>query len=227
MKSRPSWLGITITGALAVLSLVLALIGFSMVPAEIVPERADPTPVATTATQVGPTPTPAPHESSSTKPAVPTIKASDIVRLQIPALKIDAGASGPTMPRKSERCHGGSECLDPPELKKVAWYGAYARPALPRHDTVIILGHSNHYNNVWQTFNNLPAAEKGDKVIVTTKTGVFTYKVTKKALVPYEDVPESELIFGNTPNRVVLVTCNSREQAGTVVVATLVGAKRR
>lgn len=224
MKYR---IGIIVTGSLAVLAIIAAII--LAPPPEVVPERS--LPAATATVESVPTTTSSPPASkpptASATPTVLTIKESDIVRLQIPALKIDAESSGATMPRKSERCHGGSQCLDPPELKKIAWYGAYSRPSLPRHDTVIILGHSNRYNNVWQTFNNLPAAEKGDKVIVTTKTGVFTYKVTKKALVPYEDVPTSELIFGNAPNRVVLVTCNSRESAGTVVVATLVSAKRR
>ena len=216
--------GFALPIALAIIAIALAISSFAL--RNIGGEAAPPERVATAEPQVPTTAEPSPTPTKS-KPEPLTIKESDILSLEIPNLKIDVKASGATMPRKSERCHASSECLDPPSLKEVAWYGAYSRPSLPRHDTVIILGHSNRYNNVWQTFNNLPAAEKGDKVIVTTKTGVFTYTVTKKALVPYEDVPTSELIFSNAPNRVVLVTCNSRESAGTVVVATLVSAKRR
>lgn len=227
----PSLAGPIITGTLAVVAFVAALIGYSMIPTPITPERVnvpsassqqDTSPEASATSQ--PT-SPTAKPSATPKPL--TIKASDIVRLKIAALKIDVGASGPTMPRKSERCHGGSTCIDPPELKTVAWYGAYARPSLPSTDSVLIFGHSNHYNAEWQTFNNLPAAEKGDKVVVTTKNGIFTYAVKKVALIKYDDVPYSELIFGHEPNRLVLVTCNAAEQAGTVVVADLVSAKRR
>lgn len=151
------------------------------------------------------------------KPLV--IKESDILRVEIPSVMIDAKVSGATMPRPSPNCHGGPECIDPPVLDQAAWFGAYSRPAIPSTNSVLLFGHSSSRSPL--IFNNLPAVVADDAIIVTTQTGVFTYRANAPELVPYETSNESKLVFEPAPNKLVLVTCNDAAAAGTVVVAYL------
>ncbi len=71
------------------------------------------------------------------------------------------------------------------------------------------------------------AVEAGDEVIVETETGTFTYQAGPVQYVPYAEVINSELIWGNAPDRLVLVTCNFQEDSGAVVEAWLVSAVPR
>lgn len=153
------------------------------------------------------------------------IEPTAIVNIRIPSVNIDAGMSGETWPRESPRCHGAPTCIDPPELKMAAWYGAYALPSYPSEDSVLIFGHSNWKNPDQQVFNNLPAVKAGDAVIVTTENAEFMYRANDPVLENYETIHLSELVYGHVPNRIVLVTCNDKEQAATVVTADLVEAK--
>lgn len=163
---------------------------------------------------------------------IPTVDApqpiaeSDIVSLAIPAAGINALASGPTWPRPSPHCHGGSACIDPEYLDKVAWYGAYSVPAVPSTDTVLVFGHSNPGDDTWQTFNNLHMVETGNPVIITTKTGTFTYRAQRPFLVPFDQVPFMEVIFAHVPNRLVMATCGDDTNA-VVVIADLESAALR
>ncbi len=220
MNNWKFWLLIAIT-----IGSTFGAIALSQVANEAQPERFDVPSETSASAEPTTEPTSSASPSATAKPLI--IKASDILNVKIPALHIDADASGATMPRQSDRCHASTVCIDPPSLSQVAWYGAYARPSVPSTDSVIIFGHSNWINRQLQAFNNLPKAEKGDKIVVTTKTGVFTYQVTKRTLVDYDKIANSQLVYGHVPNRLVLVTCNAHEQAGTVVVADLVSAKKR
>ncbi len=161
-------------------------------------------------------------------PKSTSVAASDIVRLQVPAVSIDAGSTGVTWPRHTRRCHASTVCIDPPESTKVAWYGAYALPSFPNHGSVLVYGHSNPNSNVRQVFNDLPAVHQGDTVIVTTKTGVFYYRTSIVTGIPFEEVATSTLIYGTAKNRIALISCDLRNSTDAVVViADLVTATPR
>lgn len=210
-------IALTVVAATAI---VLAFVFQSQAPEEVRPER-----VAiglTTKLQ----------EVEQTHPKVPVtepvrIRESDITGVKIPAVKIDVRASGETWPRRSSRCHATEYCIDPPLLKEVAWFGAYARPSLPSTNSVLIFGHSNRYSHEWQAFNNLSVVRKGDRIVVDTQTGRFVYVAHKPVLVPYDQVPTSRLIYNPVPNRTVLVTCESNQDSAVVVIADLVSAVTR
>ncbi len=155
------------------------------------------------------------------------IAGSDILHVDIPAVAVDIDVSGFTEPRESPNCRGGVVlCIDPPIGNQAAWYSV--TPALPSTGTVRIFAHNTPRDwPVEQSFNNLPAMAEGDDIIVTTETGVFTYRAEAPQLVPYVDVPESELVWGNAPDRLVLVTCNNAADSGTIVEAWLVSAVPR
>ena len=146
----------------------------------------------------------------------------------MPAVSIDAESSGVTWPRETPRCHASSLCIDPPDLTKIAWYGAYALPSTPHHGSVLIYGHSNPQSSTAQIFNNLPVVHTGDAVIVTTKTGVFNYRVNVVTDVAFADVATSQLIYGTASNRVALISCDVRNNVDAIVVtADLVSAAPR
>ena len=207
--------------ALACLGLLIAVpIGVAALlttdPSSPAPQRADVTVQATKTME-------APPEETPSKPLV--IEESDILRVEIPSVMIDAKVSGATMPRPSPNCHGGPECIDPPVLDQAAWFGAYSRPAVPSTNSVLLFGHSGSRSPL--IFNNLPAVVAGDAIIVTTQTGVFTYRANAPELVPYETSNQSKLVYESVPNKLVLVSCNDAEGAGTVVVAYLTQAVPR
>lgn len=159
-------------------------------------------------------------------PAIPVVPASDIVAVAIPSVGIDVAASGPGVPRVSEKCRGGSDvCLDPPYPDRVIWYDAYARPETPSTDSVIVLGHANRDNPDYEAFNALGAVADGDTAVITTETGVFTYRAQAAVAIPYADIPFSELVYGHVPGRAVFVTCGDDVDA-YVVVADLLTAER-
>ncbi len=163
-------------------------------------------------------------QAQSAEPVV-VINPTNIVNLKVPAVGIDVGFSGETWPRQSPNCHGADTCIDPPVMDQAAWYGARALPSQPSDDAVLVYGHSNWNDTSQQAFNDLPAVRQGDAVIATTENGVFTYEAVDPRLIPYEEIPTSEFVYGKEPNKIVLVTCNSKENAGTVVVAYLVHAE--
>jgi sortase (surface protein transpeptidase) len=200
---------------------LLALIGaFTLTQAETehpAPQRVSPAPAAPT-----PQPTKTPEASVSTQEPV-TIAGSAILNVSVPAVGIDVKVSGETWPRQTEHCNASTYCIDPPVSNQAAWYGGV--PSLPSVNPVLLFGHTSWSNSAYATFNNLPATVAGDEILVTTETGLFVYVAEDPVLVPYEQVAESELIFGNEIEKVVLVTCNKDASAGTVVVGRLVEAR--
>lgn len=189
----------------------------SATPDNLPPQRADVTVEATD--MFG-----AAEEEKAEKPLF--IEESNILRIEIPSVMIDVKVSGETWPRESPNCHGGSTCIDPPTLDQAAWYGAFARPSVPSTHPVLIFGHSSATSPL--IFNNLPAIVAKDAIIVTTETGVFTYEAKAPELVPYEESVNSKLVYErNVPNKLVLITCNDKASAGTVVAAYLTHAVPR
>ena len=201
----------------AVFVLVACLVGIFMLNAngthEASPKRSAPFPIEIQSTES----LSMPIEKRSL-----TIEASDIVSVSASAIKLDAQVSGATSPRKTANCKGSDYCIDPPVPDQAAWYGE--PPSLPSVNPVLLFGHTSWKYDEYATFNNLPALVAGDTIVVTTKTGVYTYLAEAPTLVPYNDAPQSDTIFGFTPEKLVLVTCNDEEVSATVVVAYLIDA---
>ena len=85
---------------------------------------------------------------------------------------------------------------------------------------VIVSGHRTTYG---APFWDLDKIRRGDEIITKTKWGTFTYRVTKKSVVP----PDSLAIAVPSNNaEIVLTTCNPKFSASTrlIVFAELVPA---
>ncbi len=163
----------------------------------------------------------------TTEEVAVVIEPRALVNLRIPSVGIDVEFSGETWPRESPYCHGADVCIDPPVMNQAAWYGARALPSVPSDDAVLVYGHSNWNDTSQQVFNDLPAVHQGDVIIADTENGTFTYEAVEPRLIQYEEIPTSEFVYGQEPDKIVLVTCNSKENAGTIVVAYLVHAEPR
>jgi len=179
---------------------------------------------------VQPQPVKIPVAEAPAEPAAPTetpliIEKSAILSIGIPAIALDVGVSGATEPRATKNCHASTVCIDPPVPNQAAWYGEV--PSMPSVNPVLLFAHTSWSTPEYATFNNLPAIVAGDQIIVTTETGVFIYAAETPVLVPYAEVAQSQLIYGNETEKVVLVTCNRAADSGTVVVGRLVSAALR
>ncbi len=176
--------------------------------------------------RVAPAPVSAPQSSGTSsahaKDVPLAIEPSDILNVRAPAIDLDVTVSGATTPRKTANCKGSDYCIDPPVPDQAAWYGDL--PSFPSQNPVWLFGHTSWTDAAYATFNDLPALAAGDHVIVTTRTGTFTYRAEAPALVPYDEAPQSELIFGWVPEKLVLVTCNDEKDSATVVVGYLIEA---
>lgn len=208
-------------------AIVLAAVAFAMTAGNApeptpTPSRVTaPAPPATEEEGTG-TPTPSPTPQETAPLAVP---ASPIEKLTVPAIALDIAVSGETLPRQTENCHGATLCIDPPVPDQAAWYGA--TPAVPSVGSVRLFGHTSWTKPEYAAFNDVLAIKDGDEIIVTTQAGVFTYRASAPQLVPYTEVAQSQLIWGNASDRLVLITCNSAESSGTIVEAWLVKATPR
>lgn len=209
-------------------AVVIFAVVFAMVISSSLREADEPVPAPE---RVLPLPTPSnkpvdkKQQQAQTEPPQPTVKASDITSIVIPAIGVNAKASGPIMPEATERCKGTDKCMDPPLLDQIAWSDAYATPSSPSSDAVLVYGHSNAYSQTDQVFNNLSALVKQDKVVLITKNGRFTYVVDRAPqLIPFEDIPWERSLYRHTPDRLVLFTCNlsgGGYDTSAVVTATL------
>lgn len=154
------------------------------------------------------------------------IAGSNILRVSIASVSLDVKVSGPTEPRETANCKGGTVlCIDPPIPDQAAWYGTV--PMTESEGSVRLFGHTSENNPAFATFNSLVAVIAGDFIVVETETGIFTYRAEEPSFVPYSSVPNSELIWGNAPDRLILVTCNNKKASGTVIEAWLVDTSLR
>ena len=167
------------------------------------PERALPLPSPTgkvTEVPVQPKKDPKPE---------PVIKPSDIVSISIPAIGVNAKASGSIVPEVTDRCKGSEKCMDPPILDQIAWSQGFGVPASPSTNAVLVYGHSNASSQTDQVFNDLGALVKNDKIVLITMTGRFTYILDRNPMfIPFEDIPWKQSLYENTPGRLVAFTCN-------------------
>ena len=223
---KPTWRGYivpVITGLVAVASIVGIFALNANAEREPTPQRVLPTQtpqgIPTPPSTPEPTPTPAPTQ----EPLI--VEGSNILHVSIPAVALEVAVSGETWPRETENCHGANLCIDPPVSNQAAWYGDV--PSLPSQGRVRIFGHTSWSNPEYAAFNDLLAVKARDTIVVTTETGIFTYAADAPVLVPYSEVVNSELIWGDSSDTVVFVTCNRAENSGTVVLGHLISATAR
>jgi len=204
-----------IAGTIAVLALCGAFALNTGGEHEPTPHRVLPPPAAATSAPPIVEATP-----GTIPPAPPTVAASAILNVSVPAVNMNVTVSGKTEPRQTENCHASTVCIDPPVPDQAAWYGDV--PSMPSVNPVLLFGHTSWSDPQYAAFNNLLSVMASDTIIVTTETGIFTYAADAPALVPYEKVAESQLIYGWETEKVVLITCNRAENSATVVVGHLV-----
>jgi LPXTG-site transpeptidase (sortase) family protein len=104
-----------------------------------------------------------------------------------------------------------------------------AYPAAPSTGTTYIYGHACHHHVC--PFTNLKNAAVGDPVVVTTPSGVLSYRITRIGLSPRSaDSLPNWAALSTTPNRLVLVTCQFEQGDlsvnNIVVAASLASATR-
>lgn len=219
-------LGITCIALFAGL-LTTVLLSFSR-STDMTPQRTESIPQRLS---VVPSPSIQTNTPEQTKTPLIAINAAPITSIAIPAIGVRARASGSILPRRSPLCKASEKCMDPPILNEVAWSGVYGVPSSPSKDAVLIYGHSNYRDKHQQVFNDLPAMVKGDKIIVTTEKGVFTFGAIKNPLtIPFSEVGFKRSLYTHTPGRLVLFTCGIADTgngytAASVIVAELTNVR--
>lgn len=226
-RKRPmSWWPIATLVAASLALAVFALLWPQGEPQALPQPTRVPTPAQTVFASPSPQDTPTATPTPEVTPESASIAASDILRVSIAAVDLDVKVSGPTEPRETVNCKGGTVlCIDPPIPDQAAWYGTV--PATESKGTVRLFGHTSDRNPQYATFNSLVAVKAGDLIVVETETGIFTYEAVEPSFVAYSAVPDSKLIWDNIPDRLVMITCNNAKKSGTVIEAWLVDAVPR
>jgi hypothetical protein len=137
--------------------------------------------------------------------------------------------------RAKQRPDGIYEPVDPPQWDTAVWLEQASFPTAPGAGTVYVYGHACHHHicpfTAIQRHGASYTVHDGDRVTVTTATGVLTYQVCAVGSSPKSgnlQVPDcGTQVAGN----LVLVTCEY-ESGDTslnniVVVASLVTATKR
>lgn len=112
----------------------------------------------------------------------------------------------------------------PKSYTSVGWYNKAARPG--EDGPSVLVGHYTGGNG--GVFDKLSSLNDGD--LITVKNGrsqVFTYKITKKAEYPKDQVPMTEIFKKNGASRLEIITCSGKWQSSNynnrlVVTADLV-----
>ena len=154
--------------------------------------------VTATTTPPGTTP-----ETTSTVPAAPVPQGEAVALIEIPKIGVNkAVVAG----------------VGVPDLKKGP--GHYPGTPLPGEaGNAAIAGHRTTYG---APFNRLDELNRGDQIVVTTRTGRFTYEVDTSIVVKPTEVA---VLNPTTDNRLTLTTCNPKYSARQrlIVVSHLVG----
>lgn len=138
----------------------------------------------------------------ATTPAYHHLRASDPVRLIVPALHVRT----PILPIQL----ASSGVLSPPsDPKQVGWWNDSARPGAPRGQ-VVITGHTVHTGG--GALDLLRALKPGQKVDVRTRAGRMRYSVERVLnLTKAQVAARAVSLFGQRggAGRLVLVTCTA------------------
>jgi nitrite reductase/ring-hydroxylating ferredoxin subunit len=154
------------------------------------------------------------------------VPASAPVRLQLPRLGVDASIVG-----RNSRYHADTGVWDPitpPEDSLhdlehvVAWWRQRPEPAVPSTGTTYLYGHNcPHVDCV---FNRLDELRIGDRIVLTTASAAFDFRVTSDARhnVTSKNSGDNNATVNSAlyrtyrvPNRLVLFTCGYVGPAGS------------
>lgn len=207
------------------------------------PDPSTPSVSTTPAPVSSPSRPPSTHTTTTAShPGLPQIGAAAAERLQVPALDIDTGVK----PVDSEPT-GQTNDFGGPIYKRIDFpVDDYVRQWVQRgdpnsiapdeaagdakeFDRVVIYGHASDIGN-HLVFQDLAELKPGDKMIVTTQLGVFTYQVTLVASNEkdtLENMPQLYDYPKDGRKELALVGCLPDTTSNSVVIGVLVGAKAR
>lgn len=190
-------------------------------PTEVATRR--PTPSAAPTEAAAPTSRPATTAAASTPtaPPLPTLDASsqdsgaasrqptpppDIlfagapVRLQIPAIGVDAAVE------RVGKTESGAMGV-PERVENVAWYELGATPG--ELGSVVISGHLDDYRGDPAVFWALNTLQPGDEITLHDGQGnTVRYEVTGTEIYPFDQAPIDRIFLSKFEGKLSLITCN-------------------
>jgi LPXTG-site transpeptidase (sortase) family protein len=131
-------------------------------------------------------------------PITPPVPSAVPTGLSIPALGLTAVVQE----------MAASECpvLNPPTVDEAYWVGCRSKPGTDSDGTVFIIGHAVAGGQ--GVFARLQQLAIGNDVLVTTASGVLTYRVERTVnYAKFGEVQDSPEVMEKVPGRLVLVTC--------------------
>jgi sortase (surface protein transpeptidase) len=165
------------------------------------------TPLAPPTATLTPLPTDTPETPYSTPTPDVFEAAGPVVRLEIPAIGVDA------VVERVGRLPDGS--MDTPKLPgDVAWFTESALPGQPVDRPAVIAGHLDSPTGP-AVFYDLRQLVPGDEIAVTYQNGSrYVFTVVNKERYPFDNAPVDK-IFGSNPERMLnLITCDGAWDSG-------------
>ncbi len=182
-----------------------------------------PSPAPDTATPApSPSETPAPQTAwvIEAPPPTPAPSQAAIVRLKIPAIKVDA-------PISVKGVDGRGVMQDPDSWYDVVWYNFSGRPGFGSGNNAVFAGHVDYIRHGPAVFWDLNKLKPGDPVDVVLGDGTdYTYHVTSMAVYGANDAPVDQIIGPTNTESVTLITCNGTFSAGEYNNRLVVRAER-
>jgi len=183
-------------------------------PPSAVPDTATPAP--------SPSETPAPQANwvIEAPPPTPAPSQAAIVRLKIPAIKVDA-------PISVKGVDSRGVMQDPDSWYDVVWYNFSGRPGFGSGNNAVFAGHVDYIRHGPAVFWDLNKLRPGDPVDVVLSDGTdYTYHVTSMAVYGANDAPVDQIIGPTNTESVTLITCNGTFSAGEYNNRLVVRAER-
>jgi len=171
----------------------------ALVPPPPLPAPTDPPPSAPTSTFTPqPSPTPIPTATPTFTPS-PTPRPGLPVRLEIPAIGVDAYIEPVGLTKDL--------AMDvPSRVEDVAWYRLGYRPGERGH--AVIAGHLDTVTGAPAVFWDLESLEPGDEIVVQGLDGVQRrFIVDFRTRYPYDDAPVQQIFGPANEPQLVLITC--------------------
>lgn len=133
------------------------------------------------------------------------------MRIEVPAVGVDL----PVRPITPERGP-----LDPPTLRDAYWIEPYGVPGADADNTAYIIGHSwdegeAAFNPLFDQENQTSEVDPGDRIVVTTDQGRFTYAVQEARRYPKDSLADADDVWRIVPGRLVLITCFQPDDGGS------------
>ena len=131
-----------------------------------------------------------------------------------------AGMDVVVHPLQPENSATESRSIAPPETMDGYWLTPFGTPGVGSENTTYVIGHS--WEGLDAPFNHLSsAAVPGDTLTVATATGTLEYVVESVTTYTKSSLKDSP-VWDAVPNRLVLISCYTKDPWGknVVVVAT-------